>query len=395
MPRGGARVRRSGRFLAIVAGLMLPLLMLEAGLHLFGPILPGNYSTGSFLAPHPLFGRFHVPNFDGWIRTREYTSRVTINSLGLRGPERGYDRPDGVRRVLFLGDSFIEAAQVAEAEGVVGRVEGALNARADARYEVLNGGVAGWGQHQQLAFLEAEGLRYGAEVLVLVLYLGNDLADNSFELQGQPRRPTEPYWVFDDGGQLRRVDWSPRSEETAAMTALLRRRTMLWNVFETAVLSKITGDNAPDDGDEEFRSRQMVAFSTTDEDRAERAWRITLALVERIVRIAEREQMTAAVVAAPAMFQVYSDDWARLLQDADLRRTDWSADRPNRVLSRRAHRLAVPVLDLLPAFRAAARDGATLYYPSDRHWTPAGHALAAREIDAFLGQHGLVQNAAR
>ncbi len=45
----------------------------------------------------------------------------------------------------------------------------------------------------------------------------------------------------------------------------------------------------------------------------------------------------------------------------------------------------IAYLDLLPRFRAANPTGRRwLYLGEDPHWTAAGHALAAREIMAYL-----------
>ena len=197
----------------LVVGVLAPLLLLELALRLFGPMLPGNYNTGTFLTPHPVYGRFHVAGFDGWVKTREFASRVTINSLGLRGPERGYAKPAGVRRIMVLGDSFTEAAQVAEHESTVSRLEAALNARGPERYEVLNAGVGGWGTGQQLVYLREEGHRYQPDLVLVMLYLGNDVFDNSYALQGSPKNPHEPYWVFRDDGTFEPIEFRTRKPE--------------------------------------------------------------------------------------------------------------------------------------------------------------------------------------
>ena len=47
----------------------------------------------------------------------------------------------------------------------------------------------------------------------------------------------------------------------------------------------------------------------------------------------------------------------------------------------------VAVVDLLPVFRARP-DRASLYFPHDGHWTPAGHALAAETIADALALPG-------
>ena len=44
----------------------------------------------------------------------------------------------------------------------------------------------------------------------------------------------------------------------------------------------------------------------------------------------------------------------------------------------------ITVVDLLPVMRAHRTRA--LYFPSDGHWTPAGHALAARTIADALGR---------
>lgn len=393
--RAGVVARRWGaRLLLLLAGLLVPLLLLEAAIRLFGPILPGNYNTGTFLTTHPVYARFHVLGFDGWVKTSEFTSRVTISSLGLRGPERPYAKPPGTSRVLVLGDSFVEAAQVQEREGIVGRLESMLGERGGS-VEVLNAGVGGWGQHQQYLFLREEGHRYEPDTIVVQLYLGNDVYDNSWMLQGRPRSAREPYFVFDDDGTFRQVDWrSRRPENVTPALSVARDRSLLWNIFETGVLFKLgpAGEDDPDEVQNRFNLNKMIVHSTQSSERLDQAWRVTVALLQRLRAFGEERGVKTALVIAPAMFQVYGDDWDKLITDNKLKRDDWSPDAPNRYLAARAAEIGMPTLDLLPAFRAEGeRSGQPLYFARDRHWTPAGHALAAREVAAFLATHGLVR----
>jgi hypothetical protein len=60
---------------------------------------------------------------------------------------------------------------------------------------------------------------------------------------------------------------------------------------------------------------------------------------------------------------------------------DW--DRPQRDLAAQADRVGLPMLDLLPLFRAMP-DRATLFLRADTHFTAHGHEATARALADFL-----------
>jgi hypothetical protein len=142
-----------GRGLAILLALVLPLLLLEASLRLLGPWLPGYYETGLFLRRDERLGHENVPNYAGWIKTPEYTTYVRINPMGQRDHRMSYEKPPGTFRILFLGDSFLEAVQVQEREGIAARLEALLNEGAPRPVEVINAGVSAYGTGQELLLL--------------------------------------------------------------------------------------------------------------------------------------------------------------------------------------------------------------------------------------------------
>ena len=58
--------------------------------------------------------------------------------------------------------------------------------------------------------------------------------------------------------------------------------------------------------------------------------------------------------------------------------------------------LKIEYVDLLPDFRNAMQDGvANLFWRSDRHWNPEGHALAAKIVGSFLVEKSLLTVARR
>src|SRR3954451_12871605 len=104
----------AARALLVALGLVLPALRFDVVLRVFGPIFPGNYETGVWAEGHPVVGHFHIPGSSAWVREPEFTTYLRFNHHGLRGPEIVDVKTPAARRVLLLGDSFLEAKQVAE-----------------------------------------------------------------------------------------------------------------------------------------------------------------------------------------------------------------------------------------------------------------------------------------
>lgn len=116
----------------------------------------------------PIIGRFD-PQL-GWslspmARSVSYGtgSKVVyqINSKGLRDRETPYEKPDGVFRILLIGDSRVFGFGV-PMEKHFGRViEGYF-----ANVEVINMGISGYGVDQELRFLRSEGFRYQPDLVI-------------------------------------------------------------------------------------------------------------------------------------------------------------------------------------------------------------------------------------
>lgn len=121
-----------------------------------------------FLEPDEHVGWKHVPGLrwrwagQYWYAA-DFSVDVEINSLGFRDLPRSRSRPEGLRRVALLGDSYIEAAQVPLADTAGQLLESKLNAALGRtrreRWEVLNFGVSNYGVGQYLLAWEhyAEG----------------------------------------------------------------------------------------------------------------------------------------------------------------------------------------------------------------------------------------------
>jgi len=116
----------------------------------------------------------------------EGSACIRINRYGVRQGDRAPAKPPGTFRVAVLGDSFIEAFQVSDEQTFCAQLERRLqdcSALTDRRVEVLNFGVSGYGTAQQLLMLRHYVWQYQPDVVVLAFFPGNDLRNNSAELE--------------------------------------------------------------------------------------------------------------------------------------------------------------------------------------------------------------------
>ena len=72
----------------------------------------GSELTGHKYLYDELLGWKNIPDWQATTHNRQ----LTINSKGLRDREHEYEKPDGVRRILVLGDSYVWGYGVADDE---------------------------------------------------------------------------------------------------------------------------------------------------------------------------------------------------------------------------------------------------------------------------------------
>lgn len=136
--------------------------------------------------PHPHgemsdFTRYHpILGWDGIPGVHRPLVRhvVKLNSFGNRSPEATLAKPEGVRRVVILGDSQAWSLGVGDDETIGVQLEARLNARGGQRWEVVNTGIGGYGTDQAYLKHLIQGLRYDPDVVVEIAFK-NDLGENA------------------------------------------------------------------------------------------------------------------------------------------------------------------------------------------------------------------------
>jgi hypothetical protein len=354
---------------------------------------------------------YGVPNRTYWHYGMEYSTYVQYNALGFRDDEHPTRLP-GVRRIVVLGDSFVEAREVAFEETFHQQFERDLNALRPGSVEVINLGMAGLGTVDEYLILREFGPEFVAEgdVVVMVLYVGNDIWDNSLRLNTIVRRePTadRPGFVVSEGGELVYVPRYASTAETLspdelavldepappppaamppdrpgparAVLGWLRGHSYLANAVRNKARRLVEGPPAG-------VPFEYGVFAAQPDDAWEEAFDITARLVIETQAEAARQGADFLLVLAPARFQVYDDAWEETLNAyPTMQDGSWDLIQPHALLAEAVTAAGVPTLDLLPVLRACAADRPHLYERYGIHWTADGHALVADVLKHYLG----------
>ena len=324
----------------------------------------------------------------------EFSTVVRHNSRGLRDVEHDLATPPGVFRVLLLGDSFAEAQEVPLEDSFPRRLEGLLDKTApgSVRIELINAGHSGLGTTQEYLYYLHEGRRYHPDLVLLGVYLGNDLIDNHAPLARAWMRVRElehPYVTPD--GLLHQPGLS------------LHRRLLRWLRFHiyTANLAarvwsrggraaRITVGSRPGEAPKVGPEAERVPLGLYLPPDAvwQDAWVVTGRIVVDLKASVEADGARLAAFVIPDRRQLGGEAWEAVLAElpaADRVRAD--RDRPERAMVDLLESAGVPTLDLLPRYRAAPPG---LYFPRDGHLTVAGHAVTADALAAWLRAELLV-----
>jgi len=365
---------RSVRRIVAVVGIALGAAAgaLEAGARWLVPV------SDEFFRPDAVAGLHHIEGRAGRWRSAEFDVSVRINSHGFRDRERTYAKRNGTRRVVVLGDSVTEAFQVSLEETFTARLERRLSEPGRA-VEVLNLGISALGPAQEYLVYRAYGARYAPDLVVLVVFMANDIRGASVELEGKPylRYPV----VAGNGALERDASGGVRfTEPTRPGRARqwARANSAAYRFVRDRVVPVLGGParaTATDDLLAIYREPLAPAW--------QRAVEVTHAIIVELERAVRADGGRLMVVVVPAPWEV--DPAARTIApDVPPASVDWRAAERRTVAWLRANGLTT--LPMSDAFAADIARGGRPYFAADGHLTPHGHALMTEHLADALGR---------
>jgi lysophospholipase L1-like esterase len=297
---------------------------------------------------------------------------VSVNRLGLRDRELAVPKPAGTTRILGVGDSVTFGYGVRLEETYLKVLEARLNARAAGarRYEVVNAGVEECGLDAYAHAVERLAPLLGAD-LVLVGIVLNDVQRYP-EVGAPPARPAEP-------GPARRAHGRLLARSHLYHAGVLAARSLLsrWRVLDVADLY-----GSP------------LRALTQHGEAIEGAWASSLRVLEGLVERTRARGVRLVLVVFPVEVQLDRAAIERYRARYGVELPERALDaEPQRRLAAFAAAHDVPLVDVLPALRAAGGDGLYLRAGPIRfdpvHFSPRGHRVIGEALAARLSAIGL------
>jgi len=317
----------------------------------------------------------HVPGRHAVYQRSEFSAPVRFNTLGFRGGEFAIPKPPGTFRILALGDSYVEAMQVAEPDAMTNRIERAL-AGGPRPVEVLNLGVSGHGTDDALDVLRTYGPRLEPDLVLLVFCLANDLENNLLEERCQltgagvtcrePERPSPRRLVF-----AHAKSWLSTSSQLYQATRAAFTSPFWQRIGLRAQVAQTSGAAMPF-GHDLYRDPAPAYLQS--------ALALTQGLLGALRNEAAQHGAELWILLVPLRDQVEDPRWSALaVEEPTLLR-----DQPQRAITAIAEANGLPVVDPLPAFRALDSAGTRLFWRIDGHLDATGQRVIAEQVVAAL-----------
>tara|TARA_B100000029_G_scaffold119490_1_gene112811 strand:- start:1221 stop:2429 length:1209 start_codon:yes stop_codon:yes gene_type:complete len=340
-------------------------------------------------------------------QSAEFDYVFHTNSLGFRGRELTEAKPDGHRRLVVLGDSFVAGVGVSDDAVFTERLADDL---AEKRIDVVNLGRAGTSTVREVTLFRDVGRRFGPDVVLLMYYLGNDLAEileEETDAELARWRPTGTLrqfahlWCPNIYLELAMQKRRSRSSEThqprpeADVVAWIRSEAQSGGVDAGLAEKRYRG--LPDNIRSLAESGQLPGYrylqACLDPDRfrnsldpddqfVKTAWQRTRTHLELLRSLVESSGGTLMLAVIPDASQV-SEDALAFNRKLGFVVDDGWLERPGRtfqLVSQWAEETGVGLLDLRPVLRDTDEPS---FFVQDGHCTPAGHLAIARAIETW------------
>jgi hypothetical protein len=310
-----------------------------------------------------------TPNWKGRHKHYDFDVSYSTNPYGFRGNFKVGVGPEG-SVYAFVGNSFTFGLGVNDNEVFVHL----LNAQENNLNTYLNFSVLGFSTDQELLLIQERVFDFSPDVILLLVYLGNDLFDNelSFPLQANNAKP---YFKLGEHGLILKntpvpFETKPKEQMGKDLTKVVlgdefQRDGFIFrhlNRFQLFRLLKLNVIEAPD-------------LSHQFDERFEHALRLFTAIIDRLRNVCDEKGVKLSLILMPGSSFVQRPD-SPSAQFQDYLR--------GKILANKG-KMGVDVIDLAGLLREAYQQNpGKWFYPNEGHLTPEGHRIVADMLATYL-----------
>ncbi|MBE7554649.1 MAG: hypothetical protein HS126_26665 [Anaerolineales bacterium] len=379
----------------ILLGLVLALLLAEFAARQL-PGRPYIEDNGTLWECDRLVGWRGKRNDTAIVNTEGYIHKVRKNSAGMHDGEHSLEKGDNVFRILVMGDSFVEARQVEEAETSHQVLEEFLNETAPPplRFEVISAGSIAWGPAQEFMYFRTEGKYYKPDLILGYWYPANDLMDilPDHRMTFDGTNCYAPYfticrdefdpepWFSAPGLSPTLGNCSPLKKGFASMLNRVYFNSRLYQRLEPWLVKR------------QLRIKYTHNFSPWLEGSSDptlaAAYRITEGIYTHLANEANEAGAEFALVIVPLKEAIYDEIDPAFQKELEAKYPELkngNPQLPNQKLTELMAARNIALLDLQPAFVDYLKGGGgVLYGHIDSHWNVPGNQLAGKLIAQWL-----------
>jgi hypothetical protein len=322
---------------------------------------------------------------------------ISINTLGLRHQELGTPT-EGTKRIIVLGDSFTFGENVNDKALFSTQLENRLNSNSGAgtKYEVVNTGVPGYGNAQELLLLRRlTGKGVVGQVYILNLFTNDILDDLCLNYSDRSRNLVQPGFVLDAGGHLV-FQYKPQNTARGGDNLTAVRRGPSSKLF-SVIKANLQSAAQTKPGLTKFAS--MIGYKINvqrmpgiinawyDDEVLHQGVPLMKALIGEIDANVKSVNGKLVVCLIPSPMLVYKETYNQIIRTSfpdDPQAKQFLADptRAQRIVRQLCAELNLPYLDMLDVL--APKKDQAFYLPTDGHFNEAGHAIFAASLETLV-----------
>lgn len=371
------------KFLLLFTTLAIGALLMETGVRVL------NLHEPLIWTPDARFGWKPIPGAKR-LYTDEGYGLVEINTQGYRDKERAFRKDTGTIRIGVFGDSQTEAIQVHLDQTYHAKLQKLFVARQQ-NVEVLNFGVTGYSPAQVLLTLQQEVDRYDLDIIVVALFLDNDVSGSIPELSVSTTGTPFLISGTSQAGKPREFDYSQAEQSHEEFHRepkyTIRKHSGLYRfIFKIKNSFNTCGDHCQSSS---IPTRYEL-YLEKHSDIWNEAWNTFDQTLLEIKALSEDRNKSLVLLSIPAGQTISKDAWTNIIQSQPaMMGAVWDLSGPENRLARFAQLHSIPLIQPYEQFLKVSPEK-KLYFGNVGHLTVEGHEAIAREV--FPQLQILVQN---